>query len=139
MATTQALLSEAVEAFHALGAAIVDVQFPDVTQTIADWVPNCAVEAAVAHEATYPARKDEYGPVLASVIDAGRALSGLDYQKIPAAARRSAWPRRCAVRHCSLLVPVHPFAPLWRLSGPFRDGSGTRPFYAAWTGPNIMK
>jgi len=29
------------------------------------------VEAAVAHEGTYPARKDEYGPVLASEI--GRA------------------------------------------------------------------
>jgi len=43
---------------------------------------QCAVEAAVAHEATYPSRKDEYGPVLASVIEAGRALSGLDYQKI---------------------------------------------------------
>ena len=81
-AATQAVLSEATEAFRTLGADIVDVRFPDVTQAIADWFPNCAVEAAVAHEATYPARKGEYGPVLASVIEAGRALSGSDYQKI---------------------------------------------------------
>jgi amidase len=80
--TTQAVLSEAIEAFRSLGAEIVDVRFPDVTQAIADWVPNCAVQAAVAHEATYPARKAEYGPVLASVLEVGRALSGIDYQKV---------------------------------------------------------
>lgn len=79
---TQAVVSKAIEVFRTLGADMVDVQFPDVTQAIVDWVPNCAVEAAVAHEATYPARKDEYGPILASVIEAGRALSGVDYQKI---------------------------------------------------------
>src|SRR5205823_9913530 len=81
-ATTQTVLLDATEVFRTLGADIVDVRFPDVTQAIADWLPNCAVEAAVAHEATYPARKDEYGSVLASVIEAGRALSGFDYQKI---------------------------------------------------------
>ena len=59
---TQRVLGEAIEALRALGARIVEVPFPDVKQTVADWVPNCAVEAAVAHEATYPARKDEYGP-----------------------------------------------------------------------------
>lgn len=79
---TRAVVSEAAEVFRTLGATIIDVEFPDVTQAIADWAPNCAVEASVAHEATYPARKSEYGPVLASVLEAGRALSGIDYQKI---------------------------------------------------------
>ncbi len=111
-ATTQAVVSEAIEAFRALGAEIVDVRFPDVTQAIADWVPNCAVEAAVAHEATYPARKDEYGPILASVIEAGRALSGVDYQKI--LLRRLDLHGRVAALFGTidlLLVPVHPFPP----------------------------
>ena len=80
-ATTQAVLSEATGVFCTLGAHVVDVRFPDVTQAIADWSLHCAVEAAVAHEATYPSHKYEYGPVLASVIEAGRALSGFDYQK----------------------------------------------------------
>ncbi len=31
---------------------------------------------------TYPARKDEYGPALAGLLDLGRAQSGMDYQKI---------------------------------------------------------
>ena len=112
-ATTQAVLSEAVEAFRTLGAEIVDVRFPDVTQGIADWVPNCAVEAAVAHGATYPARKDEYGPVLASVLDTGRALSGVDYQRI--LLRRLALRGRVASLFRTidlLLIPVHPFPPL---------------------------
>lgn len=59
---TRAVLSDAIEAFRDLGAAIVDVRFPDAEQIVADWSPNCAVEAAVAHAATYPARKDEYAP-----------------------------------------------------------------------------
>lgn len=110
---TQRVLSEAIEVMRAQGADIVDVQFPDVKQAVADWAPNCAVEAAVAHEATYPARKHEYGPVLASVIETGRALSGLDYQKI--LLRRLELRGRIASLFETvdvLLVPVHPFAPL---------------------------
>ncbi len=110
---TQRVLGEAMDVLRALGASIVDVRFPDVTQTVADWVPNCAVEAAVAHEATYPACKDQYGPVLASVIEAGRALSGPEYQKI--LLRRLELRGRVASLFETidlLLTPVHPFPPL---------------------------
>jgi amidase len=110
---TQAVVSEATETFRALGASIVPVQFPDVTQTIDDWVVNCAVEAAVAHESTYPARKHEYGPVLASVIETGRSLSAVDYQKV--LLRRIDLRGRVATLFTTidlLLTPVHPFAPL---------------------------
>jgi Asp-tRNA(Asn)/Glu-tRNA(Gln) amidotransferase A subunit family amidase len=100
---------------HGVPIALKDLfwtkDFP--TAAVADWVPNCAVEAAVAHEATYPARKDEYGPVLASVIEAGRALSGLDYQKI--LLRRLELRGRIASLFETidlLLIPVHPFPPL---------------------------
>lgn len=65
-----------------LGGDIREVAFPDPEQVIADWVPLCGVETAVAHESTYPSRKDEYGPALAGLIDTGRGLSGMDYQKI---------------------------------------------------------
>ncbi len=110
---TQHMLADAIDVFRALGADFIDVSFPDVTQAIADWTPNCAVEAAVAHEATYPARKDEYGPILASVIEAGRALSALDYQRI--LLRRLALRGRVAGLFESidlLLIPVHPFPPV---------------------------
>lgn len=111
-ATTQTVLSEAVGTYRGLGADIVEVKFPDVAQAIADWAPNCAVEAAVAHEATYPARKDEYGAVLASVIEAGRALSGPEYQRI--LLRRLDLRGRVAALFRTidlLLTPVHPFSP----------------------------
>lgn len=110
---TQRVLADAIDAFRGLGADIVDVGFPEVKQAIADWTPNCAVEAAVAHETSYPARKDEYGPVLASVIKAGRALSALDYQKI--LLRRLALRGRVAALFETidlLLIPVQPFPPL---------------------------
>ena len=71
------------------------------------------MEAAVAHEATYPAHRDEYGPILASVIEAGRALSALDYQKI--LLRRLAFRGRVTALFETidlLLTPVQPFPPL---------------------------
>lgn len=111
-ASTQAVLAEAIKGFRSFGADIINVQFPDVTQAVADWYLNCAVEAAVAHEATYPARRDEYGPVLTSVIEDGRALSGLDYQKI--LLRRLDLRGRVAALFRTvdlLLTPVHPFSP----------------------------
>jgi amidase len=71
--TTQRAIASAVEVVRGLGAEVSEIRFPDVTQMI---------KTAVAHEATYPARKDEYGPALSGVIELGRALSGMDYQKI---------------------------------------------------------
>lgn len=109
----QAVLSQAAEVFRSLGAVIVEVLFPDVGQTIADWAPNCAVEAAVAHEATYPVHKAEYGHILASVLDNGRALPGMEYQKI--LLRRLQLRGRVAAMFGTidlLLTPVHPFSPL---------------------------
>jgi amidase len=94
-------------------AIITEVAVPDVTQAIIVWAPACAVEAAVAHEATYPRRRDEYGAVLASVLDMGAAVSGVDLHKIQL--RRMELRGRFAQLFRSidlLLVPVHPFAPL---------------------------
>lgn len=110
---TRTVLSEAAQLFRSLGATLVDVSVPDMTHAIADWIPSCAVEAAVAHEATFPTRKNEYGAALASVIEAGRALSGTDYQKI--VLRRLDLRGRVSALFAAidvLLVPVHPFAPL---------------------------
>lgn len=109
----QAVLAHAVETLRCVGARIVEVSAPDVTQAVADWGPLCAVEAAVAHEATYPARRTEYGSVLASVLQAGHAVSVLDHQKI--LLRRMDLRGRFAELFQSvdlLLTPVQPFAPL---------------------------
>ena len=47
-----------------------------------DWFGVCAVQAAFAHEGTYPARRDEYAPALSELLDLGHSLSGLDYHKL---------------------------------------------------------
>ncbi len=111
--SVQRALTEAENVFRSLDAEIVPVRVPDVTQAIIDWAPACALEAAVAHHATYPERKNEYGPVLASVIEAGRAVSALDYQ----ASRLRRMELRGRFSHMlrgidALLMPVQPFAPL---------------------------
>lgn len=80
-ASARALL-EALGVVTALGAEIHEVVFPDPTDVIIDWFPLCGVETAVAHEATYPSRKSEYGPGLAGLIELGLQQSGTDYQKI---------------------------------------------------------
>src|SRR5262249_43066602 len=106
-------LAEAERVFRSLGAEIVPVRAPDVTQAVIDWPAACALEAAVAHRATYPSRKSEYGPVLSSVIEAGRAVLALDYQA--SRLRRLELHGRFAHlfrRIDALLTPVQPFAPL---------------------------
>jgi amidase len=108
-----AVLDDAERVLSMLGAALVEVEVPDVAQVVADWVSNCAVEAAVAHKATYPARCAEYGPVLASVLDAGHALSGLDYQEVLLRRMTFRGRMRALFKKIDLLLaPVHPFAPL---------------------------
>lgn len=76
------VLSEGLRAAADLGAKIREITFPDARAVIDDWFPLCGIEAAVAHEQTYPARKAEYGPGLAGLLDLGLQQSGTDYQKI---------------------------------------------------------
>jgi amidase len=112
-ASVQCVLADAAETFRALGAQMTQVAVPEVTQAAIDWAPACALEAAVAHQATYPARKTEYGTVLASVLEAGHAVSALDYQAL----RLRRMELRGRFEHLFqsidlLLAPVQPFAPL---------------------------
>jgi amidase len=82
-ADAQRALEDAVAAFRTAGASIVDVKLPaNFDQGSRDWVPLCAVEAAVAHEGTYPSRASEYGPVLSGLLDQGLRLSATDLAKM---------------------------------------------------------
>ncbi len=76
-------LDGAVAAFRTAGAIVDDVALPEkFAQGARDWVPLCAVETALAHEATYPSRAAEYGPVLAALIDHGRRLSAVELARL---------------------------------------------------------
>ncbi|MGI9573410.1 amidase [Alloalcanivorax xenomutans] len=79
---TQAVVREALKVLESAGAEPREVCFPDTDQAVADWSPLCGLETAVAHEETYPARRSEYGPVLSALIEVGRSLDAMDYQKL---------------------------------------------------------
>ena len=75
-----ATVREARKVFEELGATIKEVKLPNPDAVMAAWGPTCAVQTAIAHQATYPARTAEYGE-LAKLIETGRALSGIDVAK----------------------------------------------------------
>ena len=105
-AATKAMLLDAIRTIEALGATVIDIKFPDTAQAVEDWTPLCAVETAVAHEATYPSRKQEYG-----LIELGRSLSAMDYQKL--ALRRADFAGRVQAVFQTLdllLIPATAFA-----------------------------
>src|SRR6185295_4683160 len=79
---TTSALKGVIKTVAELGGDMREVRFPDSKDMVTDWFPLCGAEVAVAHEATYPSRKAEYGPSLAGLIDIGHKVSGLDFQKI---------------------------------------------------------
>ncbi len=110
---TQDAVLAGTKAFAELGASIVEIEFPKADEVVKDWVPNCAVEAAVAHELLFARHKSLYGPVFSSVIEAGASLSGMDYQKI--LLRRAAFKEKVNALLASVdavITPAHPFPPL---------------------------
>ncbi len=76
------VVDDAIAVLSELGADVREVKFPSPDKVVKDWLPLCAVETAVAHEATFPKQADQYGPALRGVIEMGRGLSGFDLTKI---------------------------------------------------------
>jgi amidase len=107
-ADVRRVLDGAVAAFARAGATLVEVTLPaSLHKASYDWLPLCAAETALAHEATYPARAAEYGPVLAAFIDVGRGLTGVEYARLMG--RRAALSGDLAMLMTSvelLLLPV---------------------------------
>ncbi len=63
------------------GAEIVEVELPDVDEYVSAWPTLCTTEAVVAHAATYPFRRDAYGPWFQGWLDMGAKVSGAEYAK----------------------------------------------------------
>jgi amidase len=77
-----AALAEAERVFVGLGATIREVGFPAYQKLVSQWIAMCSVETAAAHADTYPARKSEYGPDLAALIEQGLATKGTEIARI---------------------------------------------------------
>ncbi len=74
-------LTNAKAALTELGARMIPVTFPSLAEASTAWAHLCAVETAIAHEATYPIRAAEYGPGLAGFIDTAKSVSAMDLGK----------------------------------------------------------
>ena len=70
-----------VEVLADQGAEIVEVALPDVDEYVSAWPMLCATGAVVAHAATYPFRRDAYGPWFRGWLDMGAKVTGAEYVK----------------------------------------------------------
>ena len=86
-ADCQRALDGASAALQRQGAQLVDVMLPDLDEAAQRWLALCGVEAALAHEATFPSRRAEYGAEFAALLDLGLGLSGLELSRLLLAAR----------------------------------------------------
>ncbi len=78
-----ATVERACQQFESLGVQIKEVTMPPEYRLLVDgWGVTCAVECAQAHEALYPAHKELYGPVLAGLLEMGRAVASSEYQAL---------------------------------------------------------
>ena len=76
------VVEAAARVLEQLGACIVPVSVPSVVEVTTSWLAACSVEAAVAHQATFPAQADRYGPVLRGLLEKGRTLDGPTIAKV---------------------------------------------------------
>jgi amidase len=81
-ADSQRALDGAMAALQGRGAQLVDVMLPGLDEAAQRWLALCGVEAALAHEATFPSRRSEYGVEFAALLDLGLGLSGLELSRL---------------------------------------------------------
>ena len=127
-----------VKVLEGLGAEIVEVQLPDMDPYVAAWPTLCSAEAVAAHEATYPSRKDDYGPWFRGWLDKGARVTGAEYAKannLRAACTghlRSAFERIDVLVCPSTAAPPHPVKPE-ELYGPLPENR--EPKFQRFTAP----
>jgi len=74
---------EALARLTSLGCRVVETPMPPDYRTLAErWAVTCGTECAHAHAPWFPARRADYGEVLAGLIDFGRSASRREYQAL---------------------------------------------------------
>ena len=116
----------AAEILSSLGARIIELEFPNTDNYISAWSDICLAETALAHEATFPSRREDYGAWFGKWLDVGNKITGLDYARannLRAACKREYHDLFKAVD--LLLMPSMPFLPpvfkAESLYGEFKD------------------
>jgi amidase len=74
-ADVAAAMDEVLATLTRLGAQVVEVAMPDVSQVGGAWLDLCYVEALAVHAATFPSRAGEYGPGFRAALEAGQRVT----------------------------------------------------------------
>jgi amidase len=82
-----AAFEAALDSLASAGARIREIEMPDTAVLAASWVPACAVEAALAHEAIFREHSGDYGPALGALVHIGGTISGVELARIGEARR----------------------------------------------------
>jgi len=68
-------MDEVLATLSRLGAKVVPVSMPDVSQVASAWLDLCYVEALAVHASTFPSRANEYGPGLRGALETGQRVT----------------------------------------------------------------
>jgi amidase len=107
----QQALQQVMAMIHAGGGKLLSIRMPNTRAVSQNWEAHCGVQTAVAHADTYPLHASQYGPALRRLIDGGRELSGMDYQRVLLEAQRFTGQVEMLLYELDLLLaPVQPYA-----------------------------
>jgi amidase len=127
-----AALQAALKVLAGLGAQIVDVKMPDLSDMLSTWQTICGAEIVAAHRADYPARADRMGPYFRMFLEGGAKVTP---QELAAArARRKAF----SARFIAMLETVDAMAgpaggdPAWPITHAIQVGP-LPAYHAAWS------
>ena len=70
-----AAIEQGLAVLESLGAEIVEVRMPDLSDVPTAWDTLCSFEAAEAHAANYPSRSDEYGGYFREYLALGASVT----------------------------------------------------------------
>lgn len=80
-AELSAAILEAAGVLRELGAEIREVKFSQIEEAIGAWGVIFTAECGAAHEATFPARAEDYSPAFRGFLEAAPSVRGIDYAK----------------------------------------------------------
>jgi amidase len=72
-------IRDAIEVLRSCGAQLIEIEMPDATPLTTGWAITTAVECAMAHAEAFDARRKDFGPVLAGLIESGRTIPAQAY------------------------------------------------------------
>jgi amidase len=127
-----AALETALGVLAHLGAKIVDVKMPDLSDMLATWQTICSAEIVVAHKADYPARAKDMGPYFRMFLEGGTKVT--PDQLAAAREKRTVLSARFSAMLETVDVMVGPAGgdPAWPITHAIQVGP-LPAYHAAWS------